>query len=251
MQAAVILLKTQVGLGVLAMPSLLQTTGAVPGIISEFNVAEELPPAAVAYQRLPTNHPPVIVGLGFLTTWCDYVVGTFKRNHPEVYSIADAGYIMFGNVGREVFAIGYWCFTVGVAGAAMVAISIGFNAVSDHATCTVVWVVLVRVFKGQKGAVWLTLQAATIAAAAASIQTLNRVSWIGWVGVCGIFTAVIMVTIAVGVQERPAAAPKTGPWDKDTHAFVKADIWDVVSVLSTLVSEYHVHVDLVHSTEPR
>ncbi|TXT10864.1 hypothetical protein VHUM_02369 [Vanrija humicola] len=197
MQAAVILLKTQVGLGVLAMPSMLQMVGAVPGTL-------------------------IIVGLGILTTWCDYVVGTFKRNHPEVYSVADAGYIMFGTFGRELFSFAYWCFTVGVAGAAMVAISIAFNAITDHATCTVVWVVI----------------AAVVAAAAGSIQTLNRISWISWVGVIGIFTAVIMVTIAVGVQERPAAAPPTGPWDKDTHAFISAPIWDVISVMSTVLFSY-------------
>ncbi|KAL1408564.1 hypothetical protein Q8F55_005377 [Vanrija albida] len=197
-QAAIILLKTQVGLGVLAMPQMLQAIGAVPGTL-------------------------VIVGLGILTTWCDYVVGTFKRNHPEVYSIADAGYLMFGNVGREVFTFAFWCFTVGVAGAAMVAISIGFNAITDHATCTVVWVVM----------------AAVISAGLASIQTLNKVSIIGWAGVVGIFVAVLMVTIAVGVQDRPSAAPPAPlPWDKDTHAFVSADLWTVVSVMSTVLFSY-------------
>jgi hypothetical protein len=37
----------------------------------------------------------------------DYVVGCFKLRHLEMYSIDDAGYIMFGRIGREVFAVAF------------------------------------------------------------------------------------------------------------------------------------------------
>jgi len=37
----------------------------------------------------------------------DYVVGCFKLRHLEMYGIDDAGYIMFGRIGREVFAVAF------------------------------------------------------------------------------------------------------------------------------------------------
>lgn len=52
--------------------------------------------------------------------------------------------------------------------------------------------------------------------ALASIQTLSKVSWIGWVGLISLVASVLTVTIATGVQDRPAAAPQAPlPWDKD------------------------------------
>jgi len=37
----------------------------------------------------------------------DYVVGCFKLRHLEMYGIDDAGYIMFGRIGREIFAVAF------------------------------------------------------------------------------------------------------------------------------------------------
>lgn len=58
--------KSNIGLGVLGIPAVFQTMGVVPGII-------------------------LICFIQMIITWADYVVGTFKLNHPEVYSLADAG----------------------------------------------------------------------------------------------------------------------------------------------------------------
>lgn len=56
--------KSQIGLGVLALPAVLNTLGYVPGIL-------------------------LIIAIGAIITWSDYVVGTFKLNHPEVYTLAE------------------------------------------------------------------------------------------------------------------------------------------------------------------
>ncbi|CAD6588822.1 MAG: hypothetical protein CYPHOPRED_004524, partial [Cyphobasidiales sp. Tagirdzhanova-0007] len=40
---------------------------------------------------------------------------------------------------------------------------------------------------------------------------------------------------AVGVQNRPAAAPQTGVWDKDIHAFVSTSFVDAINAVSTAV----------------
>ena len=75
------MLKTQFGLGVLSIPQVLSTLGFVPGIICLLFVAS-------------------------MGTWVNYVIGAFKRRHPEVYGIDDAGALMFGRIGREFFGIG-------------------------------------------------------------------------------------------------------------------------------------------------
>ncbi|WOO82914.1 N amino acid transport system protein [Vanrija pseudolonga] len=194
-KTAVILTKTQIALGILAMPTALQALGGVPGTL-------------------------LIVGLGLLTTWSDYVVGLFKRNHPEVYSMSDVGFILFGKAGREFFTAAYALFMIAITGAAFVPISIAFNTITTHATCTVVWAVI--------GAVGCF--------AGASIQTLNKVSIIGWIGVGAILTSVLIVTIGVGVQDRPAAAPQPPlPWEKDIHAFKSAGFWDAINSISTVI----------------
>lgn len=75
------MMKTQFGLGVLSIPLVLDSLGMIPGIICVCVIAA-------------------------VTTWSNYVIGTFKLKHPEVYAIDDAGQLMFGRVGREVFGIG-------------------------------------------------------------------------------------------------------------------------------------------------
>lgn len=76
------MVKTQVGLGVLSIPAVFDTLGLIPGIICLLAVAG-------------------------ITTWAGHIVGTFKANHPEVYSISDAGFVILGKAGREVLGFAY------------------------------------------------------------------------------------------------------------------------------------------------
>ncbi len=85
------------------------------------------------------------------------------------------------------------------AASAYLSISIALNAMSLHATCTQVFVIVALI----------------VCACLASIQTLDRVSYIGWVGLFSIVGAILTLAISVGVEDRPAAAPQDGPWDKD------------------------------------
>ena len=74
------MIETQIGLGVLSIPSVLDTLGMGPGLV-------------------------VVVVIGIITTWSNYVIGNFKKNHPSVYGIDDVGYKLFGKVGKEFFAV--------------------------------------------------------------------------------------------------------------------------------------------------
>lgn len=193
-KAAVVLLKCQIALGVLAMPTALSAVGAVPGAL-------------------------IILGIGLLTTWSDYTVGLFKRNHPEVYSLGDVGFILAGPIGREVASFMYAAFMIAIVGAGIIPIAIAFNAVTSHAACTVIWALI----------------GAVVCFSVASIQTLNRISLVSWVGFVSIMGAIVTLTIAVGVQDRPAAAPPTGPWDKNIAAFKKASFFDGIAAISTAI----------------
>ena len=151
------------------------------------------------------------------------VVGQFKRNHPEVYSMDGVGYVLAGVWGRELFSVAYPLFMIFLAGSGFVAISIAFNAITVHATCTVVWVVIAML--------------GTFALA--SIQTLNKISILGWIGFVSVMAAILIITVAVGIQDRPSAAPQLGPWDKNISAFnSEGTFLGGMAAVSTVVFSY-------------
>jgi hypothetical protein len=77
---AVLMLKTQIGLGVLSIPAVFHSLGLIPGVI-------------------------VILIIGAMTSWSSYIVGVFKLRHPDVYGIDDVGRKLFGRIGYELFGV--------------------------------------------------------------------------------------------------------------------------------------------------
>lgn len=196
-RSVALMMKTQIGLGVLSMPAVLDTLGIVPGVI-------------------------LICVIGGITTWSDYMVGVFKLRHPAVYGVDDVGQLIFGRTGREMMSVAFCLFFTFVAGSAMLSVSIALNAVSMHATCSAAFVAI----------------AAIVGFAFASIQTLGKIGWIAWVGVSSIIIAVFTVTIAVGLQDRPAAAPQAGPWQSDYKLFGKPSFTQAISACSSIIFSY-------------
>ncbi|KAL4909135.1 hypothetical protein BDW74DRAFT_187465 [Aspergillus multicolor] len=189
-----LMLKTQIGLGVLSIPSVFDTLGMVPGVILLCIVAG-------------------------IATWTSYMVGVFKMNHREVYGIDDAGGIMFGPVGKEIFGIAFSLYWIFVAGSGILGMSISLNALSDHGTCTAVFVAV----------------AAIAGFMLASVRTLGRISWIAWLGLVCILAAILIVTISVGIQGRPASAPQDGPWISDFKITNNSSFADGISGVSALI----------------
>ncbi|KAH6953801.1 transmembrane amino acid transporter protein-domain-containing protein [Ilyonectria sp. MPI-CAGE-AT-0026] len=185
-----LMMKTQLGLGILSIPSVFDTLGMIPGLICLCAVAA-------------------------ITTWSDYVVGVFKLRHREVYGIDDAGRLMFGRVGQEIFGFAFGLYWTFVCGSAMLSVSIGLNAVSSHGTCTAIFMVVAAI----TGFIF------------ASIRTLGRISWLAWVGLICIISSVIIITIAVGIQDRPASAPKDTVWVSDYKLFNTPSFTEAVSAI--------------------
>ncbi|KAF4776081.1 transmembrane amino acid transporter [Colletotrichum scovillei] len=189
-----LMMKTQIGLGVLSIPGVFDVLGIVPGVIALCCIAA-------------------------ITTWSDYIVGVFKLRHPEVYGIDDVGRLLFGRVGREFFGIVFCLYWIFVAGSGMLGASIALNSVSLHGACTAGFVAI----------------AAAIGFCFGSIQTLGKITWFAWVGLICIMSAIFTVTVAVGVQDRPAAAPQTGHWTSDYKVVGSPTFAQASSALSTLV----------------
>lgn len=104
----------------------------------------------------------------------------------------------------------------------MLGISIALNSLSTHGACTAIFVAV----------------AAIAGFLLASIQTLGKISWLAWVGLTGILSAIFVLTVAVGVQDRPAAAPKDGPFVSDYHIINNSGFSASISACSSLVFAY-------------
>ncbi|KAM0554822.1 hypothetical protein ACHAPJ_006555 [Fusarium lateritium] len=160
-----------------------------------------------------------ICTISTITTWSNYVIGQFKLRHRDVYGIDDAGGLMFGRVGREAFGAGICIYWVFCSGSGMLSTSIGLNAVSTHGACTAVFVAV----------------AAMASFGLASIRTLGKMTWVAWTGLVSVFIAVFMVTIAVGIQDRPSAAPQNGHWESDYKLFGNPSFTKGISAVSSIV----------------
>ncbi|KAJ5455837.1 uncharacterized protein N7458_004101 [Penicillium daleae] len=194
---AVLMIKTQIGLGVLSIPSVFDALGLIPGII-------------------------ILITVGGITTWSNYIVGVFKVNHRHIYGIDDVGELLFGRIGREFFGAAFALFFTFCSGSAMLSVSIALNALSMHAICTAIFVAI----------------AAIITFVFSSIRTLGHISWLAWIGAICIIIAVFTVTIGVGIQDRPSAAPRGGVWKSDYKLFNNPSFADAASAISSLVFAY-------------
>ncbi|GAA5875989.1 hypothetical protein JCM8547_000672 [Rhodosporidiobolus lusitaniae] len=189
-----LLTKSMIGLGVLTIPSSFQVLGLAPGVI-------------------------VMLIVAIMTLWTDYYVGVFKLNHPEVYSLADCGRVMFGKWGSYTFGAAYWLFVTFVAGSAFIGISTALNAISLHGTCTVVFVTV----------------AAAVTFPFAALPRLENIKWLSWIGLLSIVPSILIVTIAVAAGGRPSPAPQTGPLDLQLVMWGNPSFADAMAAVANLV----------------
>jgi len=113
---------------------------------------------------------------------------------------------------------------VAIAGAGLLSFSVALNAITENATCTVVFVVV--------GAILNFLFS--------SIQTLDKISWVGWVGLAGIMSSIITLAVSVGVGGRPAAAPQDPAVEIEIIKYVvrETSFVDAINAVSVVVLAY-------------
>ncbi|KAF9739246.1 hypothetical protein PMIN06_005272 [Paraphaeosphaeria minitans] len=195
--AVVLMLKTQIGLGVLSIPEVFDVLGLIPGVIC-------------------------LIAIAVCTSWSGYIVGVFKVRHPDVYGLDDVGRKLFGRFGYEFFGIAFALFCIFVAGSGILGIATDLNALSSHGACTAIFVAV----------------AAIVGFSLGSIQTLGRISWLAWVGTISILVSILILTISVGVQDRPSAAPPGGAFKSDYKLFGSPDGASAFAALSSIVFAY-------------
>ncbi|CCG23892.1 hypothetical protein CORT_0E03030 [Candida orthopsilosis Co 90-125] len=172
--AAILIAKSQLGLGVLGLPSTLNALGFLPGLLS-------------------------LACLCFLSTYTGLIIGKFRNKHPHIYCIDDAAYMLFGRIAREIMGWGFWLFYTLCYGSALLTISIAFNSITEHPICTVIWIVIGAIVSFVLGA---------------SIRTMRVLSFMGYFAMSSILLAVWIVAIACLTQKVPAAAPVNEPINK-------------------------------------
>ncbi|KAK2596109.1 hypothetical protein QQS21_006456 [Conoideocrella luteorostrata] len=134
----VLMMKTQIGLGVLSMPAAFDALGIVPGVLC-------------------------LTAIGALTTWSNHMIGVFKLRHNEVYGIDDVGFLIFGTPGRVTLGSAFVLWYIFSAGSGMLGISIGLNAVSSHGACTAIFALVAATIAFGLGSIQTLGQIAWIA----------------------------------------------------------------------------------------
>ncbi|KAI9720996.1 MAG: hypothetical protein M1828_005468 [Chrysothrix sp. TS-e1954] len=202
-QASAIMIAETISLGILSLPSVLDTVGLAPGII-------------------------LIIGLGVLATYTGYVLGQFKlagtlTRYPYIHTFADAGEVLFspiglGAFGREFFGIAQVIFLVFSMGSHVLTWTIMMNTITTHATCTIVWGIIGML----------------IFIAFDTPRTMKNLSYYSIASFISILTAVLITMIALGVSPPPGAGP--------VKATEKAQFYTAFNSVSNIVFAYAGHV---------
>lgn len=111
-RACVLLITIEVGIGVLSLPSALQTLGLIPGIIALF-------------------------GFGGLTTYCGYIMVQFYRKYPMVKNLVDCGLYIGGKPFERFLGVAFVFNLVLICASANITMAVALNTLSNHALCTV------------------------------------------------------------------------------------------------------------------
>ena len=191
--AAILVTKVQIGLGVLSLPSTFHVLGFFPGIFC-------------------------FVILGLISTIAGYMCGNARQYYPHMHSVGDAAEMLFGKGGREFMGVIYYIYLALVAGAGMLTTSAALNALSEHGTCTMVFLAVTCVASFIIGT---------------SFRSLEKVSWLSWIGVAGIIVSIWITAIACLTQDRPAAAPANASINIDIRVLPKTTFTKAMAAIST------------------
>lgn len=176
-KACIIFVKVMFAVGVLSLPACMYSLGAIGGSLS-------------------------IVVWGVFNTYAFLILGEFREKHPGCHSIADMANVVGGVVAKEITGVLFIFAYVLCAGAGIIGVATGLNALSHHGACTVWWAFIATI----------------VVAIAASIRKLQHVGWLTYAGFVSIYVAILIVVIGVTQRDRPAGAPQEGPYDLGYHA---------------------------------
>jgi hypothetical protein len=206
-QAALIYITNQVGVGILGLPSVMQTLGLIPGIVCIIGLGTF--GRAIPIDIITDRPSP-----GLVVTYTAYVLLQFVRRYPGVLSCVDCFRIIGGAPLAAVVGVGFVLNQIFGCSSAILAMSIALNSISEHAACTVVFILIPAVvswilcmprrmkFSAHFGSKFLS-DYPTLSPSADLLLVPCTIS---------ILAAVLIVMIALGVAG-PSGAPPG--WDKE------------------------------------
>lgn len=169
-----VMIAETISLGILALPSALSTLGLIPLV---FTMAIELTKLTFLRGFF------VIIGVDILTTYTGYTIGQFKCRYVQIHSMADAGELLFGALGRETLGMAQLVFLVFVMGSHILASSIMMNVLTEHSTCTIVFSAV-----GLIVSFFLTLPR--------RLESLSHISTISFISIIGaVFISMVSVSL--------------------------------------------------------
>jgi amino acid permease len=189
-----------ISLGVLSLPAALAVLGIIPGLI-------------------------LIVSLGILASYTGYVIGEYKIQYPHIHSMADAGEMVFGGIGRELLGFGQLFFIVFVMAAHILSFSIMMNAITSHGTCTVVFMVV-----GTIVSLIFTLP-----------RTMGNLSYYCIASFASIIAAVLITMIGVSIT-RPGLDPISHMHKVDLFPPANVYFHEAFLAMTNIVFAYAGHV---------
>ncbi|KAF5584347.1 amino acid transporter [Fusarium subglutinans] len=139
----------------------------------------------------------ILVGFTSLNVYTGLILGDFRNRHPECHMLADMMGFIWGRVGRELVGVQIIVLQILITAGGVATTAVGLNALSNHSQCTVIF----------------GLVSAILVTACSSVRTFSKLGWITWFGMITFTIGVLVFTIAVTQQDRPAAAPPTGDFD--------------------------------------
>ncbi|OJJ86277.1 uncharacterized protein ASPGLDRAFT_45323 [Aspergillus glaucus CBS 516.65] len=190
-QCGMFMIAESVSLGVLSLPATLAAIGLVPAVL-------------------------IIVGLGIIALYTGYTIGQFRARYPHIHNLADAGEIIMGRFGRELFGFGQLLFSIFIMGSHIVTFTTMMNTITDHGTCSIVFGIV-----GMLICMVLSLP-----------RTIKNMTYVSIASFISIFTAVLITMISVGVQFKGG----------DINITTETNLYHSFTAVTNIVFAYCAHV---------
>ncbi|KAL2826325.1 transmembrane amino acid transporter protein-domain-containing protein [Aspergillus cavernicola] len=174
-----------------------------------------LPSVVAALGLVPTVI--LLVGFGVMSTYTGYTIGQFRWAYPHVQSMADAGEVLAGSFGREFLGMGQLLLIVFIMASHLLTFTVAMNTITEHGTCSIVF-----------GVVGLVISYLLCLP-----RTSAKVSYLSIASFISVFSAVMIVMVAVGIQR---------PWKGELQAVVDTNLYHAFLGVCNIVFSFSGHV---------
>jgi amino acid permease len=137
-----------------------------------------------------------ILGVGIISIYTGFTIGSLKSHFMQIHSMADAGGLLMGRAGQLGLGIAQVVFYIFVMGSHVLTFSIMMNVLTDHGSCTLLYSAL-----GLLVSFILTLP-----------RQLEKLSHLSSVSFVSIVMAILVTMISIVIsKDSPGPIPLISP----------------------------------------